>query len=167
MKQTFLLILILMSILVKAQDKNPTLKPFELDGLGEITAPDPLPETGWVIASSEMELVDIKTDFPYRLVAYFESKKLISLHVIFGENGDGLPFEIYEKIRNELIKHWDNLPTGFVKDRRKIGNKAQVWETKNYRIEWTYQNQPNSKTNKMGWLFLYNRTHFIEDYLEN
>lgn len=166
-KQTFLLLQLMMSFLVIAQDKNPILKPFELGSLGEITAPDSLPDNGWAMKSSKMRLVDLKTDFPYRIVAYFENKELISLHVVFGENGNGLPFETYEKIRSELIKLWDYMPTGFVEHRRKIGNKAQIWETKKYRIEWTYQNQPNSKTNKMGWLYLYNRTHFIEDYLED
>jgi len=86
--------------------------------------------------------------------------------VLFNETGNGLSYEGFEAIRKALLNLWtpQHYPNGIIRNRRGMGNIAHIWETMDFRVEWTYQKQKNDATKKMGWLFLYTRNQYIEDY---
>ncbi len=157
-------VLLLVSTSTYAQElPNPVLYPFELFAKGAIIHPDPLPER-LVRSSDKMELKDIPQKTPYRTVSYFDNGNLYTLHVLFGESEEGLSFEDYVKIRELLKELWKIYPNLEYNGRYHKSNKSWIWETSGFRIEWIYQNQPNSTDKKMGWLFFYSRQKFSENY---
>jgi hypothetical protein len=165
----FLLFIFLLALggSLHAQAKRyPVLSPFELNDIGSFMAQFPL-ENGLVSYSSDtLQLAGLPKRYPYRIVAYFDSCRLISLHVLFNETGNGLSYEGFEAIRKALLNLWapQHYPNGIIRNRRGMGNIAHIWETMDFRVEWTYQKQKNDATKKMGWLFLYTRNQYIEDY---
>lgn len=149
---------------IRAQTfKMPVLRPYELGAKANVQFPDSVPE--WYRTnSSAMELTDLPKKYPYRTVAYYRYGLLNTLHVVFGETGEGLSPEGYEEIKNILLKLWDGYPTGKANGRRGLENLVQVWETNEFRMEWTYKYQPGSTTRKMGWLYIYMRGTHVESY---
>lgn len=143
--------------------KMPVLFPYELDAKGAIVIPEEIGDKFYVKHSDKMEIRDLPKNIPYRSVAFFENNKLFTLHVIFGDTGKGLSLENYQLIKKILHKLWD-YPSGTMHCRRGIDNLVEVWETTDFRMEWTYKKQEGSETNKMGWLFIYTRDKFIEEY---
>lgn len=164
-KQLFIAFLFLLSFSICAQSKKfPALWPYELGGKGKVAIHDSLLKGNLKSKSAKMELTDLPKDHPYRIVAYFDSTQLISLHVIFGETGDGLSSDAYKSITEILKKLWPDYPSGTIKGRRKLNNIAEVWETMDFRIEWTYMDQPGNTGKKMGWLFMYTRNKYVDHY---
>jgi hypothetical protein len=138
----------------------PVLSPYRLGAKGSLRLPENMPEGVFWLTSAKMELTDLPQKYPYRTVAYFDAGRLITLHVIFGEK-EGLSQEDYESLNHLFLKRWD-YPTRMMKGRR--GNPlTQVWETRDFRIEWIYKNQQDS-AKKIGWLFIYTRDHYVESY---
>ncbi|WP_343632780.1 hypothetical protein [Fluviicola sp.] len=158
--------LFLMNPVFAQEHKMPVLSPYELGAKGDVALP-------WEINGNEdeihawnshkMDIKDLPGDIPYRSVAFFQNDRLFSLHVLFGEAGDGLSKEDYQSLKNLFHKLW-KYPSLTMKDRRGKGNTAEVWETPDFRIEWIYKNQDGPGLNKMGWLFIYTRDHYIESY---
>ncbi|MDP2160594.1 MAG: hypothetical protein Q8K02_08945 [Flavobacterium sp.] len=159
-----LLFLFVSTNLLAQKLENPVLFPFELNERGNVSLPDPIPEGNLIIESRKMELRDIPKKSPYRTVAYFESGKLFTLHVLFGETNDGLSFDDYLSIRKILKQLWDKYPNQEYNGRYYIGNKSWIWETADFRIEWIYQNQPGSTSKKMGWLYFTSRHKTNDKY---
>lgn len=145
------------------ENKMPVLSPYELGAKGDIVLPEGIGDELFVKKSGKMEMKDLPKNIPYRSVAFFENDSLFSLHVLFGETGDGLSVEDYQSLKKLFHKLW-NYPSLTMIDRRGKGNKVEVWETPDFRIEWIYKKQEGSETKKMGWLFIYTRDHYIESY---
>jgi hypothetical protein len=144
-------------------DKMPILSPYELNGKGTVKLPENTNGKFFSLASHKMEITDLPKDIPYHSLAFFENDKLFTLHVLFGDTGEGLSLENYQLIKKILHKLWD-YPSRSMNGRRGMDNLVEVWETTDFRIEWTYKNQEGSETKKMGWLFIYTRDKFIEEY---
>lgn len=143
--------------------KMPVLSPYELGAKGDIVIPEGIGDKLYLLESNKMEIKDLPKKNAYRSLAFFENDSLITLHVLFGETGDGLSMEDYQSLKNLFHKLWD-YPSLTMKDRKGKGNIAEVWETPDFRIEWIYKKQEGSETRKMGWLFIYTRDHYIESY---
>lgn len=143
--------------------KMPALYPYQLGAKGDIIIPEEADGKLYVKKSGKMEMKDLPKNIPYRSIAFFENEKLFTLHVLFGDTGKGLSLENYQSIKKILHKLWD-YPSGSMNGRRGIDNLVEVWETPDFRIEWTYKKQEGSETRKMGWLFIYTRDKFVEEY---
>jgi len=164
MKTLFLGLLIACSGMCRAQTfKMPVLGPYELGGKVTVQFPDSVPEW-YTKRSAAMELTDLPKKYPYRTVAHYRYGLLNTLHVVFGETGDGLTVEGYEEIKNILLKLWGDYPNGKANGRRGLENLVHVWETQEFRMEWTLKPQPGSTIHKMGWLFVYMRDTHVESY---
>lgn len=154
----------ILAIPVFAQEyKMPVLFPYELGAKGDIIIPEEVDGKLYAKKSNKMEIKDLPKNIPYRSIAFFENDKLFTLHVLFGDTGEGLSLENYQSIKKILHKLWD-YPSGTMNGRRGMDNLVEVWETTDFRIEWTYKKQAGSETKKMGWLFIYTRDKFIEEY---
>lgn len=159
-----LLATVFLVIPVFAQEyKMPIFSPYELGAKGDVVLPEGIGDKLYVKKSDKMEIRDLPKNIPYRSIAFFENEKLFTLHVLFGDTGEGLSLENYQTIKKILHKLWD-YPSGSMNGRRGMDNLVEVWETTDFRIEWTYKKQAGSETKKMGWLFIYTRDKFIEEY---
>ena len=165
-KILFLFSLLINCSLYAQQSKYPVLGPYEIGNKGTINYPDSFLCKGLVVLYDSLEITALPKNYPYRTVAYFDSCRLISLHLLFNESEKSFPYNAFELIKNKLVKLWApyHYPFGMIKHRRGMGIITYIWETADFRVEWIYKNQPNSTTKKMGWLFLYTRDSFIEDY---
>jgi hypothetical protein len=143
--------------------KYPVLFPYELNARGKVQLPMAITDGYQGYRTDKMELRDLPKTYPYRTVAYFNSGKLVALHVIFGENKE-LSFEGFELIRKKLLKLLPFEHTHVMHDYRGIDKTSQVWETEEFRVEWIYQYQNNSTTKRVGWLFMYLRNYDRDTY---
>lgn len=140
----------------------PVLEPYELGAKGNVRLPEDKPTGLLCLKSDKMELSDMPQIVPYTTTAYFDGGRLISLHVVFGETGEGMSLKQYESLTHLFLKWW-KYPTNRITGRR--GNPyTQVWETPDFRIEWVYKNQKDATGKKIGWLFIYTRDQYIEEY---
>lgn len=150
-------------VVAQKQYKMPVLAPYELNARGDILLPKGMGDTVFARESREMEIKDLPKNIPYRSLAFFENDSLFTLHVLFGETGDGLSEADYQSLKKLFHKWWD-YPSITKTDRKGKGNIAEIWETLDFRIEWIYKKQDDPETNKMGWLFIYSRDKLIESY---
>ncbi len=159
-----LLVTVFLAAPLFAQEyKMPVLSPYVLFAKGDIVLPEGIGDKLYLLESNKMEIKDLPKKNAYRSLAFFENDSLITLHVLFGETGDGLSMEDYQSLKNLFHKLWD-YPSLTMKDRKGKGNIAEVWETTDFRIEWIYKDQDGAGDRKMGWLFIYNRGHHISSY---